>query len=130
VARVVDSFRGGQCPQAGGTVRYDPVFRRGETSLLSNTVPALAVAVDGTLWFGTAFGLTRLQQGQFTPMPFDPSLSLRGNVTTLEAFFQQVAQAIFDARPISSVSIWRSILCRALWHSSGQRRYDHEASRR
>ena len=32
-------------------------------------------------------------------MPFDPALSFRGNPATLEAFFQEVAEAIFDARP-------------------------------
>jgi hypothetical protein len=105
VARVADAFRGGQCPPSGAEVRYDPIFRRGESALLSNTVPALVESADGTLWFGTAYGLTRLRDGLFTPVPFDRALSLRGDVATLEAFFQAVAQAIFDHKPVSAVEI-------------------------
>ena len=67
--------------------------------LPANTVPALLVARDGALWVGSALGLSRLQNGQATRVPFDPALSFRGNPATLEAFFQAVAQAIFDARP-------------------------------
>jgi Carboxypeptidase regulatory-like domain/Two component regulator propeller len=105
VARVADGFHGGECPEGQVAVSYAPIFRREESGLLSNTVPALEVGRDGALWFGTAFGLARLLQGQFIPVPFDPALSLRGNVATLEAFFQEVAQAIFTARPVSAVSI-------------------------
>jgi sugar lactone lactonase YvrE len=105
VARVADAFRDGQCPETGVDVRYAPVFRREAGELLSNTVPAFAVGADGTLAFGTAFGLTQLQNQQFTPRPFDPVLSLRGDVTTLEAFFRDVAQAIFEAQPLTSVHL-------------------------
>lgn len=105
VARVADTFREGECPQDGVEVRYQPIFRRGESGLLSNTVPAMAVGSDGALWFGTAFGLARLKDGQFTPVPFDATLSLRGNVGTLEAFFREVAQAIFEARPVAAVQL-------------------------
>lgn len=102
--RVTDNFRMGQCATIGGAVRYAPVFRR-QDGLLSNSVQALVVGTDGTLWFGTAFGLTRLQQGQFTPVPFAPGLSLRGDVRTLEAFFQSIAQAVFAARPLTTVRL-------------------------
>src|SRR5262249_30250931 len=66
VARVQDSFRDGQCPTQSVTVRYDPVFRRDTGALPTNTVPALVAETDGALWFGTALGLTRFQQGHFT----------------------------------------------------------------
>lgn len=105
VARVSDAFREGQCPEVGVEVQYAPIFRREPSGLLSNTVPALLPSADGTLWFGTAFGLTRLHGGQFTALPFDPALSLRGDVSTLEAFFQAVAEAIFAARPVSTVAL-------------------------
>jgi parallel beta-helix repeat protein len=105
VAQVADTFREGQCAQGQAQVRYDPVFRRGESGLLSNTVPALVVGRDGALWFGTARGVTRLKDGQFTPVPFNPTQSLPVKVETLEGFFQAVAQAIFDARPVSTVRI-------------------------
>jgi hypothetical protein len=103
VARVVDSFRDGICPQDG--VSYAEVFRRDNSDLLSNTVPALVASADGALWFGTAFGLTRRAQGQFTPLPFDSILSFRGQVATLEAFFQEVAHAIFTAQPLTTVEV-------------------------
>jgi hypothetical protein len=38
VARVQDSFRGGQCPTTWPTVRYAPVFRRDTSALPTNTV--------------------------------------------------------------------------------------------
>src|SRR2546425_1256285 len=84
--RVSASLRDGECPAQGRGVRYEPVFRREAGGLLSNTVPAFAVGVDGALWFGTAFGLTRFTEGRFTPVPFDTAVSFRGDVTTLEAF--------------------------------------------
>src|SRR5262249_26822716 len=105
VARVTDTFRNGECPARGTGVRYEPIFRRAAGGLLSNTVPAVALGVDGTLWFGTAFGLTRFQDGQFTPLPFDTTLSFRGDATTLEAFFRDVAQALFNAQPLTSVAL-------------------------
>ena len=105
VARVVDDYREGECLQDRVEVRYDPIFRRDESGLLSNTVPALATGADSALWFGTAFGLARFADGQFTPVPFDPNLSLRGNASTLEAFYREVARAIFETRPVSAVQI-------------------------
>jgi hypothetical protein len=105
VARVQDSFRGGQCPTPGPMVRYEPVFRRDTSALPTNTIPAFVAEADGTLWFGTALGLTRLQQGHFTPVPFDRSLTVTGNVATMEAFFQAVAQALFAAQPLSTVEL-------------------------
>ena len=78
VARVQDSFRGGQCPTSGPTVRYEPVFRRDTSALPTNTVPAFVAEADGTLWFGTVLGLTRLQQGHFTPVPFEQPLTVQG----------------------------------------------------
>ena len=104
VARVQDSFRGGQCPE-GPTVRYAPVFRRDTSALPTNTVPAFVAEADGTLWFGTAVGLTRLQQGHFTPVPFARPLTVPGDVATLEAFFQAVAQALFAAQPLTTVAL-------------------------
>jgi ligand-binding sensor domain-containing protein len=104
VAQVADGFRDGDCPD-DVEVSYDPIFKREPGGLLSNTVPALVVGRDGALWFGTAFGLVHLQNGQFTPIPFDPELSLQGNPETLEEFFQEVAVAIFTAQPLSTVGI-------------------------
>jgi hypothetical protein len=69
-------------------------------------VPALVVDADDVRWFGTIFGVARVQSGQFTPIPFDSSLSLPAEgVNTLEAFFREVAQALFDARPLSTAQI-------------------------
>src|SRR4029450_13037534 len=67
-------LRGGRCPE-GLTVRYDPVFRRDTSALPTNTVLAFVAEDDGTLWFGTALGLTRLQQGHFTRVPFERTLT-------------------------------------------------------
>ena len=86
-------------------MRYDPVFRRATSALPTNTVPAFVAEADGTLWFGTALGLTRLQQGHFTPVPFNRTLTVQGDVTTLEAFFQAVAQALFAAQPLTTVAL-------------------------
>ena len=105
VARVQDSFRGGQCPAQGLTVRYDPVLQRATGALPTNTVPVLVAEEDGTLWLGTALGLTRLQQGHFTPVPFERTLTVPGDVATLEAFFQAVAQALFAAQPLTTVAV-------------------------
>jgi hypothetical protein len=105
VAQVQDNFRNGQCSAQGLTVRYDPVFRRDTSALPTNTVPALVAEADGTLWFGTALGLTRLQQGQWTPVPFDRTITVQGNVATLEGFFQAVAQALFAAQPLTTVAL-------------------------
>jgi sugar lactone lactonase YvrE len=104
VARVADGFRGGECPEGRVAVRYDPIFRR-ESGLLTNTVPAFRVGADGALWFGTAVGLVRLAGGQFTPALFEPGLSVGGDVATLEAFFRAVAEAIFEARPLTTVRV-------------------------
>src|SRR5262249_32705131 len=105
VVRVADTFRNGQCAASGVGVRYGPIFRREDSGLLANTVPALAIGVDGTLWFGAALGLTGFSNGRFTPVPFDPTAPLRGDAATLEAFFQAVAQAIFDSQPLTTVGV-------------------------
>ena len=105
IARVVDSFRAGPCPANGVPVRYDPVLRREDGVLPANTVPALLVSRDGALWVGSALGLSRLQNGQATRVPFVPELSFRGDPATLEAFFQAVAQAIFAAQPVTTVAL-------------------------
>jgi hypothetical protein len=86
-------------------VRYESVLRREDGALPTNTVPALLVGRDGALWVGSALGLSRLQDGQATRVPFAPELSFRGNPATLEAFFQAVAQAIFAARPVTTVAL-------------------------
>jgi hypothetical protein len=105
IALVTDNFRAGQCPADGVALRYDPVLRREDGGLPANTVPAVLVARDGALWVGSALGLSRLQNGQATRVPFDPALSFRGNPATLETFFQAVAEAIFDARPVTTVAL-------------------------
>jgi ligand-binding sensor domain-containing protein len=105
VARVADTFQPGHCPESGAEVQYDPVFSRAPGALPTNSVPALVMGTDGALWFGTALGLTRLQDGQFTPVLFDPQITLQGNPQTLEEFFAAVAQAIFAARPVVTVAI-------------------------
>ncbi len=105
VARVTDTFRDGLCPPDGVTVRYDPIFRRENSSLPTNVVPALVVSADGALWFGTALGLIRSRDGQATAVPFSRTPTVTGNVATLESFFQAVAEAIFAARPLTTVAI-------------------------
>jgi parallel beta-helix repeat protein len=71
----------------------------------ANTVPAVLVGRDGALWVGSALGLSRLQDGRATRVPFAPELSFRGNPATLEAFFQAVAQALFSAQPVTAVRV-------------------------
>jgi hypothetical protein len=102
---VADTFREGQCPAEGVAVHYDPLFRRDTSDIPTNTVPAFVAGTDGTLGFGTALGFTRFQDGQFTPVPFQRGISLRGDAATLEAFFQEVAAAIFASRPLTAVAI-------------------------
>ncbi len=105
VARVRSDFalRDGDCVDV--TVTYDDLVRRQNSALPANSVPALVEAADGALWFGTALGLTRRAQGQFTSVPFNPGLSLQGDAETLEGFFRAVAEAIFEARPVTTVQI-------------------------
>jgi nitrous oxidase accessory protein NosD len=105
VARVADTFREGVCPAEGVTVHYAPVFRRDTSGLLTNVVPAFVVGADGALWFGTALGLTRFRDGQFTPVLFNRTPIVSDNVTTLEQFFQALAAAIFEARPLTTAAI-------------------------
>ena len=105
IARVTDSLRTGPCPAVGVAVQYDPVLRREDGVLPANTVPAVLVGRDGALWVGSALGLSRLQDGRATRVPFAPELSFRGNPATLEAFFQAVAQAIFTAQPVTTVAL-------------------------
>ena len=105
IARVTDSLRTGPCPAVGVAVQYDPVLRREDGGLPANTVPAVLVGRNGALWVGSALGLSRLQDGRATRVPFAPALSFRGNPTTLEAFFQAVAQAIFTAQPVTTVAL-------------------------
>lgn len=105
VARVADNFRELQCPEQAIEVQYDPIFRRQDSDLLSNSVPAFVVGNDGALGFGTALGFTRLQDGQFAAVPFQRQLSLPQDIDTLEAFFQEIANAIFDARPLATEGI-------------------------
>ncbi len=112
VARVIDGLRSGAC---GDLPVYTDFFSRQSGAegnrLLTNTVPALAASEDGALWFGTALGLMRWQDGQFTPIPFDPVLSLapeqlsQEQLSTLEGFIGRVSEAIFDAVPIETVRI-------------------------
>lgn len=105
VTRVTDNFRQGQCPAAGASVSYAPPLRRQESGLLANVVPALVVEDAQTVWFGTALGLTRLQDGEFTPFLFAPTPSLQGEVTTLETFLRAIAEAIFATRPLTAVML-------------------------
>ena len=105
VARVQDSFQDGQCPAQGLTVRYNSILQRANSALPTNIVPALVAEPDGTLWLGTALGLTRFQQGHFTPVPFNPSLTVPGDVATLERFFQAVAQALLKAQPLTTLAL-------------------------
>lgn len=84
--QVPETFPDGPCPEE--EVTYESFFTRQPDALLSNTVPALTMAMDGALWFGTILGVTRFHNGQFTPFPFEPELSLSTDrVTTLEHFF-------------------------------------------
>src|SRR5262249_50742413 len=105
VARVQDSFQDGQCSAQGLTVRYNSVLQRANSALPTNIVPALVAEPDGTLWLGTALGLTRFQQGHFTPVPFNTELKVPNNVATLERFFQAVAQALLKAQPLTTVAL-------------------------
>jgi hypothetical protein len=38
-------------------------------------------------------------------VPFERALTVSGNVATLEAFFQAVAQALFAAQPLTTVAL-------------------------
>ena len=107
VTQVTDTFRDGRCPPTGASVQYGPVLRRQEGPLPTNTVPALVAGRgrDGTLWLGTALGLTRLREGQVTPVLFHREVTVQGDVSTLETFFQAVAQAIFTAQPLETVAL-------------------------
>jgi nitrous oxidase accessory protein NosD/streptogramin lyase len=105
VTQVTDTFRDGLCPATGVSVQYGPVLRRQEGTLPTNTVPALVTGRDGALWVGTALGLTRLRDGQSTPVLFQREVTLQGDVATLETFFQAVAQAIFTAQPLETVAL-------------------------
>jgi hypothetical protein len=105
LTRVTDALAPGHCPPDGVTVTYSPVLRREDGALPANTVPALLAAADETLWVGSALGLSRLRQGEMTPVPFDPALSFQGQPATLEAFFQVLAQALFEFRPLTTVRL-------------------------
>ena len=86
-------------------MQYGPVLRRQDGVLPTNTVPALVAGRDGALWLGTALGLTRRRDGQSTPVLFQREVTVPGDVATLEAFFQAVAQAIFAAQPLETVAL-------------------------
>ena len=86
-------------------MQYGPVLRRQDGALPTNTVPALVAGRDGALWLGTALGLTRLRDGQLTPVLFHREVTVPGDVATLEAFFQAVAQALFTAQPLETVAL-------------------------
>jgi ligand-binding sensor domain-containing protein len=110
VARVVDEVGQGLCPDVI-PITYAPVMRRQDGAednrLLTNTVPALVPsAADGVLWWGTFLGLQRLQDGQFTTIPFDraPTVNV-SQADTLEGLFREVAQAIFEAQPLTTVAV-------------------------
>jgi parallel beta-helix repeat protein len=105
LARVSDALAAGHCPPDGVAVTYEPVLRRQDGLLPANTVPALLAEADGTLWVGSALGLSRLQHGEMTLVPFDPALSFQGRPATLEAFFQALAQALVTAEPIETVAV-------------------------
>jgi hypothetical protein len=105
VGQVTDGFQEGQCPVTGVEVHYGPILRREDGQLPANTVPALEVSENGALWIGSVLGLGRLQDGELSRVPFDAALSFQGDAATLEAFFQEVAQAIFEARPVESVAL-------------------------
>ncbi len=105
VARVKSDFtlRDGQCIDV--EIVFEEIWRRQNSDLLTNTVPALIAASDGAMWFGTALGLTRLQNGSFTPVLFKRQAERPENPETLETFFQAISDAIFAARPLASVAI-------------------------
>ena len=105
VTQVTDTFRDGRCPPTGVSVQYGPVLRRQDGVLPTNTVPALVAGRDGALWLGTALGLARVQAGQVTSVLFNREVTVQGDVATLEAFFQAVAQAIFAAQPLETVAL-------------------------
>ncbi len=99
VAQVSDTFRQGQCPEDGVSVSYNPLYQRQSSDLPTNTVPAFIAGQGGERWFGTALGLVHLQNGLFTPVPFQDALSFPDDIETLEGLFEHIAQAIFDGTP-------------------------------
>ncbi len=109
IARVVDNVGDGRCPEEPEDIRvtYSPFFRRdADNGLLSNTVTAFVEGDDGALWFGTALGLSRLQARRFEDVLFNARRrSDVGDPETLEMFIQAVANAIEDARPLTTVAI-------------------------
>ncbi len=121
VARVIDGLQSGTC---GDKPIYISCFSRQvdtdcinpqsgaeDNRLLTNTVPTFVASQDGALWFGTALGLMRWRDGQFTSIPFDPVISItpgqlpQDQLSTLESFIGSVADAIFEAQPIETVMI-------------------------
>ena len=118
VFRATADLTSENCVNGAIPIDYDSaissVFRRQEpeaTQLLTNTIPAFVESQNGALWFGTALGLTRWQDGQFTPIPFDPVLSIvpaqlsQEQLDTLESFIGSIAAAIFASQPIETVMI-------------------------
>ena len=100
-----DNFLQGQCPDSGVGVSYEPLYQRQTSELTTNTSPGFLAEPDGSLWFGTALGLIRLQDGVFTPVPFQDSLALPGDIETLEGLFVEIARAVFEARPLDTLSV-------------------------
>ena len=95
VAQVTDTFQAGQCPEGNIGVRYDPIFRRDNSGLPVNTVPALVMGADGTLWFGTALASHACDTGSLLRYPSPPPLCRCGaGWKPWKRFFQEVAEAI------------------------------------
>ena len=105
VAQARDTFRQGQCPEDGISVSYDPLYQRQSSDLPTNTVPAFIAGQSGDRWFGTALGLIHLQDGIFTPVPFQEALTLSEDIETLEGLFAHIAQAVFDATPLNTLTV-------------------------
>lgn len=107
VARVRDSLQQAPCSDSGhANAHFSRLFRRqdGEENnrLLTNTVPALATGHEGALWFGTALGLMRWHEGQFEALLFERPLTLsQDQIDTLESVIDEIAEAIFTARPVA-----------------------------
>ena len=101
-ARLPQSFSAASCALEA----YKRPLQRPVDALPANTVPALAQTRDGQVWLGTILGVTRFQDEAFHPVPFRREIKLdAAAIETLEMYFRELAQALFDARPVSTTEI-------------------------
>ncbi len=120
VTQVTDTFRDGVCPATGVSVQYGPVLRRQDGALPTNTVPALVVGRDGALWLGTALGLTRLHDGQLTPVLFDREVTVPGGCGHAGGLLSGGGAGDLCGATAGDGGAGGRVVCGGLWASAGQ----------